>query len=731
MDPMTTSPLTPGLAAALRRLAADRDEAAWGIVLSAAGPALEGLARRLTGDSELAHDAVQETLLRVRDLAGGFSAPSVDPDAAALRWIMRITANTCLHLLRRERRLRQRARRAVEATPAAAPAAPEAALLRDEALGHLRSELAELPVAVREAIVLRHVAGLAFAEVAAALGTSEDAAKKRVGRGLDTLRQRLGRLGVACSVAVLVGSLEAMPAAEGGGALVAAVGPDLLRSAATAQGAAAVGGLSTLAITTGLTVAAMGLAAAVIASVCQVGPPRPPAAVVATEQSPPVTTVDPRDAALLAELDRERIWQGRKWPGLRAVGEEKEWPPIGGAIPLTVQDEFRNLDLYHRDPPSITGFIPCRLEEALVPLRHEALIADEDEGGLCRPRDRFDRLAAYLGAVWKVQAGEVVFSASAQGHLPCVDLGRQVALAGSTDHPRRLADCIAGLAKDTGIAIHLLPEAAIRGERPVDVRIEGLHVEQTLDWLAYMGGLSWWTERGSVVFGGDSSVHPKSSTSADLIVKVYDVQDLQFRWPDGRGTLADDLLRARFSSRGLSSGWMVVETGDGSWEGRVPAETVDTDIRTRLRAMFADRMAIAGLGICDCITGLDDQDHAAIDSRLRSLRKAARSASTLVSWLDTDLRERAQILSHLDQPARNPAVRSTLRSALFHIATQAGVSMVLDPAVSVLEVRPVLPELGTWRQMLDRLPGIRWRVHGGAVHVIAAPPAAAAPSSGF
>lgn len=67
------------------------------------------------------------------------------------------------------------------------------------------------------AVVLRFFDGKSMKEVGAALGTSEDAAKQRVGRAIDKLRHLLSRRGVVVSAGVLAsamsgGSIEAAPA---------------------------------------------------------------------------------------------------------------------------------------------------------------------------------------------------------------------------------------------------------------------------------------------------------------------------------------------------------------------------------------------------------------------------------------------------------------------------------------------------------------------------------------
>ena len=68
---------------------------------------------------------------------------------------------------------------------------PEAHALAAAGSGHLAAHLARLPWAQRSAVVLRHVTGLSYAEVAAALGRPVGTVKADVHRGLQQLRTLL------------------------------------------------------------------------------------------------------------------------------------------------------------------------------------------------------------------------------------------------------------------------------------------------------------------------------------------------------------------------------------------------------------------------------------------------------------------------------------------------------------------------------------------------------------
>ncbi len=114
-------------------------------------------------------------------------------DAALFTWLYRIGVNAALA------RTRRREPVAVDLavlegqnTPAVHPEqVPEAAAEVGYLRGLIVSALAELPFEYREAVVLRDMAGLSNAEVAAALGVSVAAAKSRIHRGRLQLRSLL------------------------------------------------------------------------------------------------------------------------------------------------------------------------------------------------------------------------------------------------------------------------------------------------------------------------------------------------------------------------------------------------------------------------------------------------------------------------------------------------------------------------------------------------------------
>ena len=135
----------------------------------------------LCGDWHLAHDLVQETLLRAyRHWPRVRQADN--PDAN----VKRILINEVRRRWRRHQRAESVARFTVE------PSVPDAAddiARRDRVL----QALLELPLQQRATVVLRYLEGLSQAETAELLGCSEGTVKSQSSRALATLRKFLIR----------------------------------------------------------------------------------------------------------------------------------------------------------------------------------------------------------------------------------------------------------------------------------------------------------------------------------------------------------------------------------------------------------------------------------------------------------------------------------------------------------------------------------------------------------
>ena len=158
--------------------AREGDHDAFATLLDARLARLDGAARLILRDGELARDAVQEACIRAwRDLPGLRDPERFDA------WLHRLTVNACLDLIRR------RKRRVVEVdlTPIDQPSAPDVAGdLADRQL--LDAALARLDPGHRAVVALHYLLGMPLPEVARTLGIPSGTAKSRLHYALRAMR---------------------------------------------------------------------------------------------------------------------------------------------------------------------------------------------------------------------------------------------------------------------------------------------------------------------------------------------------------------------------------------------------------------------------------------------------------------------------------------------------------------------------------------------------------------
>jgi RNA polymerase sigma factor (sigma-70 family) len=158
------------------------------------------VALRRTGDPQLAEDVAQKVFSLLATKARGLPVETILP-----AWLSRAARNFSSEFVRAERRRASREKDAMtqsihERCPE--PAWAEVAPLLDEALE-------QLSPTDHDAIVLRFLDAKPLKDVGAALGTTEDAARMRVNRALETLRTFFQARGVTISLAALAASLAA------------------------------------------------------------------------------------------------------------------------------------------------------------------------------------------------------------------------------------------------------------------------------------------------------------------------------------------------------------------------------------------------------------------------------------------------------------------------------------------------------------------------------------------
>jgi RNA polymerase sigma-70 factor (ECF subfamily) len=144
-------------------------------LLATYGKQIQGVAYLILRDHADAEDVVVETLLTAFERAG-----DLRDDAAFRPWLMRIAANHALGL----RRSRSRVVR-LHLVPEASSHDHGAASTDRVAL---LDGVADLPIQMRAAVVLRYYADLSVEDVAKALNTSPNTIKAQLQTALDRLR---------------------------------------------------------------------------------------------------------------------------------------------------------------------------------------------------------------------------------------------------------------------------------------------------------------------------------------------------------------------------------------------------------------------------------------------------------------------------------------------------------------------------------------------------------------
>jgi RNA polymerase sigma-70 factor, ECF subfamily len=151
------------------------------------GPSIGRVAMAMLGSQAEAEEVVQDVLIAAHDAFEGYRG-----EGTIRAFLFGITRRTCAKRLemrgRRERRLRLVFDAEAEAQ------LPDAVVEARRTAAKVRHALEELRPSERDAVVMRYEAGLDYAEIAAASGIDEQAARKRVSRGLARMRELLAEV---------------------------------------------------------------------------------------------------------------------------------------------------------------------------------------------------------------------------------------------------------------------------------------------------------------------------------------------------------------------------------------------------------------------------------------------------------------------------------------------------------------------------------------------------------
>jgi RNA polymerase sigma factor (sigma-70 family) len=250
-----------GDSALLRQFLATRDQRAFAELARRHVDLVYSAARRqVRNDSATAQDITQQVFVLLAEKAG-----TIRDGEAVAGWLLVTTRYVALNWLRTEGRRRRHEREAAvmheQQRAGDTPAWETVGPMLDEVVAKLKRE-------DRDALALRYFQGRSVADVAVALGVSQEAAQKRLSRAIDRLREMFARRGVTTSADALSSVLMANALIVAPAALGTSVAGAALSGAAAATGAtssAAKGAVTIMAI------AKTKVAAASVAAVLLVG----------------------------------------------------------------------------------------------------------------------------------------------------------------------------------------------------------------------------------------------------------------------------------------------------------------------------------------------------------------------------------------------------------------------------------------------------------------------------
>lgn len=171
---------------ALLVLYANGDQAAARDLAQSIVPRIMGYAARALGDRAEAEDVAQEVMLRLWRAAPGWRTG----EAKVSTWAYRVAVNLCTDRLRARQRRGTQGLDAVPEPEDEKGAAVDALINADRQTA-LDLALADLPIRQREAVVLRHIEGLANSEIAAILNIGVEAVESLISRGKRALTKSL------------------------------------------------------------------------------------------------------------------------------------------------------------------------------------------------------------------------------------------------------------------------------------------------------------------------------------------------------------------------------------------------------------------------------------------------------------------------------------------------------------------------------------------------------------
>ncbi len=168
------------------------DQLAWNDIVRQHWRKVFNLAYKFVGRHDEAEDLTQEIFLKIFKALHTF-----DRRANFQTWLISISRNLCIDHYRSVRKERETMARDVDAadlSPVSHERSPYGHVEQNDLRHLIRVGLAELPVALRQAVVLRDLQDFSYQEIAERLGLPEGTVKSRINRGRLELARQMKRL---------------------------------------------------------------------------------------------------------------------------------------------------------------------------------------------------------------------------------------------------------------------------------------------------------------------------------------------------------------------------------------------------------------------------------------------------------------------------------------------------------------------------------------------------------
>ena len=170
------------------------DKAAFGKIINAYQAPVFNLAYRMLNNANEAEEAAQEAFIRAYT-----RLDSYNPQHKFSTWLLSITSNYCIDLIRKRRAVLLSIDEPLPPHPALMSdrsKSPEAQAVQGEQEVLVQQLLQELPEDYRQAVVLRYWYELSYEEIAEMMETSVSAIKSRLFRA----RKQLAEIGMSMNV---------------------------------------------------------------------------------------------------------------------------------------------------------------------------------------------------------------------------------------------------------------------------------------------------------------------------------------------------------------------------------------------------------------------------------------------------------------------------------------------------------------------------------------------------